>query len=48
MHKIFGVGTIVRSDISSGDEEVVVEFRDGSGRRVEKRLDTSLAPLERI
>ena len=45
-HKHFGVGFVISSALSSGDEEVVVQFTDKRGAPVRKTLLASLAGLE--
>ncbi len=47
-HKVFGLGTIIKSEDSDGDEEVTVEFRDGRDQRIQKKLIASYAGLERL
>jgi len=47
-HKFFGVGTIVSSKLSGGDEEVVIEFTDKRGAKVRKTFMAGMASLEHL
>ena len=47
-HKHFGIGTVVSSTVSNGDEEVTVEFTDKRGTKVRKTLMASFAGLEHL
>lgn len=47
-HKFFGVGTIVSSKLSNGDEEVVIEFTDKRGAKVRKTFMAGMASLEHL
>jgi hypothetical protein len=39
---------VLKSEVKDGDEEVTVQFRDGQGQPIEKRLVTAYAKLERL
>jgi DNA helicase-2/ATP-dependent DNA helicase PcrA len=47
-HNVFGLGTILKADADGKPGIVLVRFKDGRGKPVEKTLDTAFAKLEAL
>jgi DNA helicase-2/ATP-dependent DNA helicase PcrA len=47
-HNVFGLGTVIASEVDSQPDVVVVRFTDARGKGVDKTLDTNFARLEPV
>jgi len=47
-HRVFGLGTVVKTEVDGQRDVVVVRFTDGRGKDVDKTLDTNFAKLESL
>jgi DNA helicase-2/ATP-dependent DNA helicase PcrA len=47
-HNVFGLGTVLATKVDGQAEVVVVRFKDGRGKPIDKTLDTNFARLEPV